>query len=165
MKVEKGGRGSLGRKRRTWRRMDWKREAAEKLKCYEMKKGSLERTEQELLRLEEAFRRIRSARPDQEPLKGGGSRYEEQLVDNIAQRGELRQARREAARWVHIMDGALEALEEEERRILDRFFIHRTQESVELLCQELCLERSRVYERKEKALKRFTLALYGVLEN
>lgn len=145
--------------------MDWKREAAEKLKCYEMKKGSLERTEQELLRLEEAFRRIRSARPDREPLKGGGSRYEEQLVDNIAQRGELRQARREVARWVHTMEGALEALEEEERRILDRFFIHRTQESVELLCQELCLERSRVYERKEKALKRFTLALYGTLEN
>lgn len=50
--------------------MDWKREAAEKLKCYEMKKGSLERTEQELLRLEEAFRRIRSARPGPGAFKG-----------------------------------------------------------------------------------------------
>ena len=145
--------------------MDWKREAVEKLKCYEIKKGSLERTQQELISLEESLRGIRSARLDREPIRGGTSRYEEQLVENIAKRGELRQARREAARWVRMMDGALEALDQEERRILDRFFIHRTKESVELLCEELCLERSQIYERREKALKRFTLALYGVVES
>ena len=59
---------------------------------------------------------------------------------------------------------ALAVLDEEERHILDRFYIHRANGNVERLCDELHVEVATVYRRRDKALRHFTLALYGVVE-
>ena len=45
--------------------------------------------------------------------------------------------------------------------MLLRFYMHPERGNVERLCGELGLEKSAVYDRREKALRRFTLALYG----
>lgn len=144
--------------------MDWKREAADKLKCYEAKRTSLDRAQAELRRLEDDMTRIRSATTDGTPVSGGTSTREDAMVNNIAQREELKLAMKEATAWVKIVDGGLAVLDEEERHILDRFYIHRAKGNVERLCDELHLEKTRVYELKDKALRHFTLALYGVVE-
>lgn len=62
------------------------------------------------------------------------------------------------------MDGGLAVLDGEERLVLERFYIHRAKGNVERLCDELHLEKSRVYELKDKALRHFTIALYGLTE-
>lgn len=144
--------------------MDWKREAADKLRCYEARRTSLERAREEMRRLEGDMVRIRSAAADGTPVSGGTCGREDAMVSNITRRGELKVAMRTAAAWVRAVDGALAVLDEEERRTLDRFYIHRAKGNVERLCDELHLEKSRVYELKDKALRRFTLALYGVVE-
>ena len=144
--------------------MDWKREAADKLKCYEAKRTSLERAREEVRRLEDDMTRIHSATTDGTPVSGGTSTREDAMVNNIARREELKVAMREAAAWVKIVDGGLAVLDEEERHILDRFYIHRAKGNVERLCDELHVEIATVYRRRDKALRHFTLALYGVVE-
>ena len=63
-----------------------------------------------------------------------------------------------------VVDRALEVLDDEERLVLDRFYIHRAKGAVAELCDRLNLEKSAVYDRRDKALRHFTLALYGVTE-
>ncbi len=144
--------------------MDWKREAADKLKCYEARRTSIERGREEMHRLEDDMTRIRSATTDGTPVGGGTSTREDAMINNIARREELKVAMREATAWVKTVDSGLGVLDEEERHILDRFYIHRAKGNVERLCEELHLEKTRVYELKDKALRHFTLALYGVVE-
>ena len=108
--------------------------------------------------------RIRSATTDGTPVSGGTSTREDAMVNNIARREELKLAMKEARAWVKIVDSGLAVLDEEERHILDRFYIHRDKGNVERLCDELHLEKTRVYELKDKALRHFTMALYGVVE-
>ena len=63
------------------------------------------------------------------------------------------------------VDKALSVLDDEERLVLDRFYIHRTKDSVGELCDRLNLEKTAVYDRREKALRHFTIALYGITES
>ena len=144
--------------------MDWKREAADKLRCYEAKRASAVLAREEMQRLTYEATRIRSAAADGTPVRGGGSTREDVMVDNIVRRGELDTAMRIAALWVRTVEAGLAVLDAEERHILDRFYIRRAGGHVERLCEELHLEKSQVYERKDRALRHFTLALYGVVE-
>lgn len=145
--------------------MDWKREAIDKLRCYEAKKTSFERAGAEMKRLEDDLTRIRSATSDSTPVVGDASAREDAIVNNIAHREELRLAMQEARRWVKIVDSGLSVLDEQERLVLDRFYIHRGKGNVDRLCAELGVEQSTVYRRRDSALRHFTLALYGVVEN
>lgn len=144
--------------------MDWKREAIDKLKCYEVKKSSYERASKEMHRLQDSMTSIHSAVGDSVPVRGGGNRREDALINNIANRTELEWAMKEAKGWVDIVESGLSALDTEERHILDRFFIHRTKGNADRLCEELGVEKTRVYELRNQALRKFTLALYGVTE-
>lgn len=145
--------------------MDWKREAVDKLRCYEAKRTSLSVTEQEIRRLDDAMTGIRSAVSDSTPVSGGSSTREDAMINVIAAKEELRMARRDAARWVRMVDAALAVLDDEERLVLDRFYIHRQKSAPSRLCEELGLQDERtVYRRKDRALRKFTLALYGSTE-
>ena len=144
--------------------MNWKREAADKLKNYEAHKQALECLPKEIKRLESAYTGIRSATTDGTPVSGGGNTREDSMLSNIVHRDELKRRLKEARLWVAQVDKALAVLGEEETLVLDRFYIHRAKGAVEALCESLNLEKSAVYDRRDKALRHFTLALYGVTE-
>ena len=144
--------------------MNWKREAIDKLKNYEAHKQALECLTKEIRRLESAYTGIRSATTDGTPISGGGNTREDSMLSNIVHRDELKRQLKEARLWVSMVDKALAVLDDEERLVLDRFYIHRAKGAVEALCESLNLEKSAVYDRRDKALRHFTLALYGVTE-
>ena len=114
--------------------------------------------------LELAYAGIRSATTDATPVSGGGNTREDSMLSNIVHRDELKRRLKEAKLWVSVVDRALEVLDDEEWLVLDRFYIHRTKGAVSELCDRLNLEKSAVYDRRDKALRHFTLALYGVTE-
>ena len=91
-----------------------------------------------------SFGAIRAARTDGDPVSGGTNRREDALLANIAERDRLRQN-----------------LEVTRRLIIDRFYIDRPRDHVERLCEELHLEKSQVYELKNRALISLARALYG----
>ena len=144
--------------------MNWKREAIDKLKNYEAHKQALECLTKEIRRLESAYTGIRSATTDGTPISGGGNTREDSMLSNIVHRDELKRRLKEARLWVAQVDKALAVLDDEERLVLNRFYLHRAKGAVEALCESLGLEKSAVYDRRDKALRHFTLALYGVTE-
>lgn len=144
--------------------MNWKREAIDKLKNYEAHRQALENIPREIKRLESAYMGLRSASTDRAPVSGGGGTREDCVLSNIVLRDELKRRLKEARLWTAQVDKALAVLGEEEKLVLDRFYIQRAKGAVEALCESLSLEKSAVYDRRDKALRHFTLALYGVTE-
>ncbi len=146
--------------------MNWKREAADKLKNYEAHKLALESLPKEIKRLESSFAGIRSATTDGTPVSGGGgSTRADAMLSNIVHRDELKRRLKEARLWVSMVDKALAILTDEERLVLDRFYTHPAKGNVGELCERLHVEQSTVYRKRENALRRFTIALYGVTDS
>ena len=86
------------------------------------------------------------------------------MINNILHRQELTWTLEQAQMWLQITDRALTALTKEERQILHSLYIYPEKGGVERLCKELGLESSSVYRRRDKALKHFTMAYYGIEE-
>ena len=145
--------------------MNWKREAADKLRNYEAHKRALESLPKEIERLKSAYTGIRSATTDGTAVSGGGSTREDVMLSNIVHRDELKRRLKEARLWVSMVDKALEVLSDEERLVLDKFYIHQSKGNVGELCRLLNVEQSTVYRKRDNALRRFTIALYGVTDS
>lgn len=145
--------------------MNWKHEAIGKLKNYEAHRGAVENIPKEIKRLESVCASIRSATTDGTPVSEGGNTREDFLLSNIVHRDELKRRLKEARLWVTQVDSALAVLDDEERLVLDRFYIHRVKGNIGELCERLNLEKTAIYGRRDKALRRFTVALYGVTES
>lgn len=144
---------------------DWKPLAIQRLKAYETRKISLEQIKEQLNALDMQFTAIRAAKTDGEPISGTMSnRREEMMVDNIQKREELKANYKIAKREIEVTEKGLTALTKEERRILELFYIYRPYDHVGQLCGELNIEKTVVYERKDRALKKFTMACYGVVD-
>ena len=141
--------------------MNWKAEAKDKLRKYEAMKMATFTIPNELARLEGEYTAIRSARTDGTSFGGGTSERENAMINNIAERQELTAALQNANAWVSIVDRALTSLREEEQLILTRMFIRPYKGAVESLCEDLGVETSSIYRRRDQALQTFTLAMYG----
>lgn len=145
--------------------MDWKKEAEKKLRDHEAKKNALESISMQICQLEEALTSIRSATADGTAVPGGGNAREDMMISNVVKRQELAYALKQAKYSVLLVEKALKKLSDQEKLILDRFYINHHKGSVDRLCEELGVEKATVYRRKDDALRHFTLALYGVMES
>lgn len=144
----------------------WKYKAIDKLKDYTAQKASLQNIPEEISRLESEACSIKSATSDGTPVKGGGSGREDRLLSNIARRGELNQMLIRAKMSVAIIERGLSVLNQEERHILDAMYIIREKGYVGRLMDEYGLvEESSLYKKANKALLRFTIAMYGGTES
>ena len=145
--------------------MDWRKISIERLKDYENRKTSLISIPEQLETLELEFTSIRAATTDGQEIKGGGgSKREDSLINNIVKRDELKRNLKIVRNEVAVTERGLKGLTADEEKILNKFYINRVRGHVELLCEELNFEKSRVYAIKEDALKKFTLACYGIIE-
>ena len=145
--------------------MRWDIEAIAKLRDYTARKAALANIPDEIARLEADCGRIRSATTDATPVQGGGSTREDMMLSNICLRLELEKRLADTKTWLETMDAALGELSDEERLVLERFYVNPHKGSIDRLCEELCMERAGVYKRKDKALRRFTVILYGCVES
>ena len=144
--------------------MNCLKEAEYKLRDYNAKKNSITATAEQIFMLEAESTCVRSATTDGTPVQDGGNRREDAMLNNIAARMELKAAHDSAEAWMSVVYGALDVLTDDERRILDRFYINRQKGHAERLMEEMNLEKAQVYRVKDAALRKFALALYGVTE-
>ena len=141
--------------------MNWKSEAIDHLNRYEAMVQATQNIPLELNRLEEAAEGFRSMATENTKVRTSGSSGEDFLIGNLMLRQNLTRSYRNARIWVDTTDKALSVLPPEEKQILLRMYIHPEKGSVNLLCEELAVEQSTVYRKRDCALSRFTLALYG----
>ena len=145
--------------------MNWKTEAVEKLEQYEAKRQSLRSIPMEISRLESAMTSIRSTALSGVSVKGGNTCREDMVLNNIVHRQELERSLEQTKSWVSLVESGLSVLDEEERLILDRFYIHSERGAADTLAGELAMDVKTVYRRKDAALRRFTIALWGCVES
>lgn len=145
--------------------MNWKSEAMEKLRRYDAMQQASCNIPQEIRRLQIAARAVKSANPEETSILGAGGQRENQLLDNLVHRQELQWTLDQTKCWLDVTDRALKTLSKEEKLILQRLYIYPEKGAMERLCQELELEQSSVYRRRDRALQRFAIALYGFPES
>ena len=144
---------------------DWKISAIEKLKQYEAKQQALEIIPMQIAEIESTMTSIRSG-ANIAPVSGSkGTGKENMLLSCIVQKEELQRNLDRVKLWIEFVEKGLAVLDQDERLVLDRFFIHPAKGNIDRLCGELFIEQSQVYKRRDKALRKFTIALYGCVES
>lgn len=144
--------------------MDWKRSAIEDLRSYRSRKQSLESIPGKITALQSRFQAIKSAAMDKTPVQGGASRMEDSMLNNIVERERLKHTYRAVKRLVNLVDKGLAGLSENEKKVLDRFYVERRQGHIEQLTNELHVEQAQVYRLKDEALYKFTVSMYGLID-
>ena len=141
--------------------MNWKTEAAEKLRKYDAMRQAVLNLPVEIKRLQIDAQSLRAANPRSVSVHGGGNRREDALMNNLVHRQELSWSLEQAKDWLKMTDRALTILTPEEKLILHRLYIYPERGALDRLCNELGVEHSSIYRKRDKALERFTMALYG----
>ena len=132
-----------------------------RLRDLEQERAALQNIPERIRTLELAFAGLRAANTEGDVVSGGENHREEAMLANIAERDELKRNLVISRREVEQVDGALAKLSQEERLVLDRFYIHRESGHVERLCEELIMEKSQVYNIKNRALVKLARMLHG----
>lgn len=128
--------------------MDWRAEAISKLKEYPARKQAAVGLPAEIQRVDLQYQAARDA----------GSK--DDALSAAALRVELQERLKETGLWVSFVEGAIEVLESEELKVLDCFYMHPVKAKTEALGMSL----QEAYPIRERALRRFTFALYGISE-
>lgn len=145
--------------------MDWKREAADELRNYQNRKLAITNISEQIKDLAMEITSIRSASADGSPVAGGSNGRDDALINNILKRERLEEAQRLTENRVRRVGRALNQLSEQDRCVLQRFYITPYIGGVEQLCRELAIEKPTVYRWKDRALRNFTIIMYGITES
>ena len=145
--------------------MNWKEEATDRLRQYDSLRQACSNIPQQLQQLRSRIYRSKSPSLQPGGTMGGYSRGDGALLNDLVLQQELRGNLERSRSWVRMTEEALKRLTGEERLILRRLYIYPESGSLERLCQELGVEKSSVYRRRDRALEKFTLALYGAPES
>lgn len=82
-------------------------------------------------------------------------------LDAMAKKTTLRQRLGAVEQWLKLTDKGLRVLTPEERLVLQMLYIAPQKGNIQRLCGLLECEQSTVYRRRDKALEKFTVAMYG----
>lgn len=144
--------------------MRWSDCAVQDLKKFAGLKASIDNIEERIEALEMRFTGIKSSKTDKIPVHGGGSKWEDYMLDNIVERERLKILLEADRKITGIIERGLKALNDTERLVLDRFFIHKRKDHIGLLIEEIGVEQSQIYRIKDQALYKFTIHMYGIEE-
>ena len=145
--------------------MNWKEEATQKLRSYEMMRQAMENLPREIARLEADSKELHGCSMET-PIGTGDRRSREtRLLNNIVRRQELTWSLERVQRWMQNVSSALAVLEPVERELLRRMYIAPGSGAVDCLCEELKMEKSSVYRHRDAALRKFAIAMYGATES
>ncbi|MBR5558997.1 MAG: hypothetical protein IKU72_01975 [Oscillospiraceae bacterium] len=142
--------------------MDWKREAEQELKQYAGRCRALKNIKLRHQALKEEMTALRGASTDRIPVRGGCSRMEDALVNNIVERQRLELTYKFTHKLVDLTKRGLDSLQPQERELLHKFYVEDNNYTADRLCEEMHLERSRIYRLKDQALYNFTISMYGI---
>lgn len=132
-----------------------------RLRDLEQEREALQNIPERIRTLEIAFAGLRAANTDGDVVSGGENHREEVLLANIAERDALRLNLEVTSREVRQVEKALSRLSPDEALALERFYIHREPGHVERLCEELSMEKSQVYNIKNRAMVKLARMLHG----
>ena len=144
--------------------MRWTECAITDLRKYAGMQESLKNIPEKVRALEIRAESVKSASSNSTPVQGGGSHMEDALLDNIVERDRLKMLYQADRHLVRIIDRGLDSLTDEEKMVLNLFYINRTKHYLEELTKRLGYEQAQIYRIKSGALYKFTINMYGISE-
>lgn len=144
--------------------MNWKDVAIDDLERFERQKQALANISARLDVLEDCYTSLKSVAMDKTPVQGGSTPIEDKLLSNLVERERLKHTYKATKKLVELTEKGLGRLNEDEKRTLELFYIHRHKYHVERLMEELGYEKTRIYSLKDSALYKFTISMYGLPE-
>lgn len=146
--------------------IEWKYTAREKLRDYVGQQNAVRNLPKELESLQSKLDSLKSMDLESDRVMGSGATREDLILSNLVHQEEVKRMLSRAQIAVRLVDDALEVLDAEELRILDIMHIHPSKGKIERIKEEFCLEETKsVYRRVDKALRKFTVAYYGLTES
>ena len=144
--------------------MDMRKIVEERLYNLAKDEASLSRMREEIQSLKEESCAVRTASTDGNPVAGGGNGRSEWLDNNIQERSYLSMRIQAVETKVASTRAALDMLTEDQRKILDVFFIHRMSKPEEYLAEVENMDRSSAFRKRNQAVRDLTRLLYGGAE-
>lgn len=138
--------------------MDWKDLAIDSLKLYNAKKVAIENIPREIGLISHAIQITDEAVKSSVPT---GSVDDIQLSRRIMLR-ELERNLAATRKVVEDIRQSLDALTDEEYNILDTLYMQKGRESIMQLCAELNCSKATMYRKRDSALRKYALGLYGI---
>lgn len=136
--------------------MDWKICAVEDLRRYNLMKIGILNSEDKLRAIDTNVKRAH--------LSSEKSRkhLDSRLVDAIVESERLKANISTAKNLTGLVERGLNSLSESERRILEMFYMNDAPKPAAHLINELGYSSRSIYRARDRALEKFTLAMYGV---
>lgn len=141
--------------------MNWKEEAINKLRRYDALQRAYKNIPEEIAYLESDAVTIRGRASDCIPVKGIVGKREDALISNLVEREELKISGENVRRILNCINSALAVLTPEEKIILHRLYICPEPKALDRLISDLGKEKSSIYRKRDEALLKFTIAMYG----
>lgn len=138
--------------------------ALEDLRNYRIMLRSVENLAEKIALLDERMKQTRTVRiTDMPPNHGIGERtVDDTWIDCIVEKENIALSLSLERKRIALIDRGLEALTDDERLVLTKFYIDRTPRYMDELCDALHVERTKIYNIREDALRKFTLMEYGI---
>lgn len=144
--------------------MDWKKAAEDDLKLYNLRMLSLDNISERIATLKASKEGVKACVTDKVPVKGGQSKYEEMLINCIVEIERLSLNYEVTERLIKLTERGLSVLDDEEREVLESFYISGSERCLDVLRERLGYEKSQIYRIKDRALQKYTVACFGVTQ-
>lgn len=146
-----------------WKYLDKSSAAVDALKDYDSMAFIIANTSNEIKNTRDDMGSIRSPQFDGMPRTHNPQAGEERILKNIEEIDILQERYRQAVEYMEWFKPAWEELSSEERYVLETFYRDEGGQTgaVYEICSQLNVERSTAYNRKNRALAKLAVLLYG----
>jgi len=147
-----------------WKYLDKKAAAVEAMKDYTAMKFIILDHEEDTEEVREKMTSIRSSAPTGVPHNTNPKAGETRLAAQIDEIDVLKERYRSAAEYMAWFKPAWDELSEDELFVLTEFYLNNDgsrEESISNICDRFTIERTSAYKKKDRALAKLTVLLYG----
>ena len=144
--------------------LDLKERSADVLRRYEANLNALELIQQQIQENEISMTGIRNIQTDDIPVKNSRDVHKNRVINHAEKRDILKVRLLEVQTEVNMVNRGLSVLDQKERKFLERFYISKRRGAASELAEEYFTDTRTVFKWRDKALYKFTIALYGFTE-
>ncbi len=136
--------------------MDWKLCAIDDLRRYKQMKIGVLNSKDKLRLISAAASSPRTSLGKRNPINNPS------LINTLVEKEKLSSNIKSTQKLLKIIERGLDSLTDEERALLEKFYMSDCPSNIRHLCEEFGYEQRSLYRKRDRALARFTLAMYGL---
>lgn len=141
--------------------MNWEKEVISRLKKYSYRKAAIKNLKDKIDYIDSSIGNIKPITIDKDPVKGGGSKQEDVLINNIIEKELLLKNLKYCQREIEELDKAFKILTKTEFEVIQRLYLETFKINIKNICEEVGYSKSNIYNISHAATKKLALYLYG----